>query len=60
MKTEPIDLDALRRELTELKEKPDVKRYHHVRAKIAGASGNGEAKAKAMKARWKTVARKAK
>jgi len=60
MTKDPIDTAALRRELAELKERPDVKRYHHIRARLAGASGTGEAKAKAMKARWKRVARKAK
>lgn len=46
MTKDPIDTDALRRELAELKERPDVKRYHHIRARLAGASGTGASKAR--------------
>jgi hypothetical protein len=44
--SDPIDKDALRAEMERLKQTPDVKAYHQARAKLAGASGTGAAKAR--------------
>jgi len=42
--SEPIDIDALRRELDRLKQTPDVKAYHSTKARLMGASGRGKKK----------------
>lgn len=44
-----IDLQALRAEMERLKQTPDVKAYHRVKAQVMGASGTGASKARPQK-----------
>lgn len=39
-----IDTAALRAEMERLKQTPDVKAYHHVKARLMGAAGKGTKK----------------